>query len=132
MARSKPSDDGFVIPTIDVAPFLADPTSTEAAAVVEAVRKACMTTGFFSLIGHGIPTDLQQKVLSAAHRFFALPLEEKKIIVPAGGKPMGRGYELIGAQRLQEGALQDLKEVQYLRPERTWSSRGGWWCRGSD
>jgi len=110
------SSAGFVIPTIDIAPFLADPTSTASAAVVEAVREAAMTTGFFSLVGHGVPTALQQEVLRAARRLFALPAEEKKRLVPAGGKPLGRGYELIGAQVLQAGTLPDLKEVVSASP----------------
>ena len=99
----------FEIPTVDLAPYLQDPSSEESAKIVEQVRKACMTTGFFSLIGHGIAKDLQEKVFKAAKAVFALPLEEKKQLRHSTLK--NRGYELIGSQVLQEGALPDLKEV---------------------
>jgi len=111
MADTRSTDTGFAIPTIDIAPFLTDPTSTASAAVVEAVRDAAVTTGFFSLVGHGVSADLQQQVLQAARRFFALPLEEKQRLVPPSRRPLSRGYELIGAQALQGDALPDLKEA---------------------
>ncbi|ERS97871.1 2OG-Fe(II) oxygenase family oxidoreductase [Sporothrix schenckii 1099-18] len=105
----------FHIPTIDIAPFLADPTSEAAAQVVADVRTACMTTGFFSLVGHNVPRDLQQRLLAASAKLFALPLETKKTLRPPTGSPLlNRGYELIGAQVLQEGALPDLKEGFFI------------------
>jgi isopenicillin N synthase-like dioxygenase len=70
-----------------------------------------VTTGFFSLVGHGVSKDLQQRVLKACETLFSLPLEEKKKLVYPEGLLKNRGYELIGAQALQEGALPDLKEV---------------------
>jgi isopenicillin N synthase-like dioxygenase len=104
------ASDDFVIPTIDIGPYTSDPTSKAAEEIVEDVKKACMTTGFFSLVGHNISQDLQRKVFKAAERLFALPLEEKKKLIPAGRRPLARGYEIIGAQALQDG-LPDLKEV---------------------
>lgn len=98
-----------VIPTIDIAPYLADPSSPEALSIVNQVRDACMNTGFFSLVGHGISKELQEQVFSASKTFFALPLEEKKKCVAP--PLLNRGYELIGTQVLQEGTLPDLKEV---------------------
>ncbi|KAL1892248.1 hypothetical protein Sste5346_007204 [Sporothrix stenoceras] len=105
----------FHIPTINIAPFLADPDSEAAAQVVADVRTACMTTGFFSLIGHNVPRELQQRLLAACAELFALPLETKKSLRPPSGSTlMNRGYELIGAQVLQEGALPDLKEGFFI------------------
>ena len=99
----------FEIPTIDIAPYLADARSEAAAKVVADVRTACMTTGFFSMVGHAIPRELQASLLAAAEKLFALPLETKKTLRPAG-RLINRGYELLGAQVLQDGALPDLKE----------------------
>ena len=101
----------FEIPTIDIGPYLEDPASKESAKIVEDVKTACKTTGFFSLIGHGVSKELQTKLFAAAEKLFALPLEEKKTLKHAVMK--NRGYELIGSQALQEGALPDLKEVSY-------------------
>ncbi len=113
MAINQTPADDFVIPTINIGPYLADPGSEAAAGVVAAVRKACITTGFFSLVGHGIPRDLQQRVLDACDIVFSLPLPEKKSLVPRGILK-NRGYEILGSQTLQDGTLPDLKEVGHL------------------
>jgi isopenicillin N synthase-like dioxygenase len=103
------------IPVIDIAPFVNSTSSEEArASVVAQVRDACITYGFFQLIGHGIPRKVQQKMLSCAKMFFDLPLEKKKEV--GRGRAMGlsnRGYETIGGQQLQADALPDMKEVPY-------------------
>jgi len=106
MTVDKPA---FEIPTIDIRPYLRDPSSPEAAEIVRRVRDACMTTGFFSLVGHNISRELRDKLFNAAEKLFALPLDVKKSLKPAVLK--NRGYELIGSQALQEGALPDLKEA---------------------
>lgn len=69
-----------------------------------------MSVGFFSLVGHGIPKDVQGDVLGAAKKMFDLPLEEKKALKHPLLK--NRGYEVIGAQALQKHTLPDLKEVR--------------------
>lgn len=73
------------------------------------MRNACMAVGFFSLVGHGIPRDIQENVLKASKKLFNLPLEEKKALRHPVMK--NRGYEIIGAQALQSHTLPDLKEV---------------------
>lgn len=102
----------FHIPTIDLGPYLADPSSEESAKIVEQVRQACITSGFFQLVGHGISKELQNRVQKAAEAVFALPLETKKKLMHPSLK--NRGYEIIGSQALQEGALPDLKEGYYV------------------
>lgn len=102
----------FHIPTIDLTPYLADPSSEESAKIVEQVRQACITSGFFQLVGHGISKELQNRVQKAAEAVFALPLETKKKLMHPSLK--NRGYEIIGSQALQEGALPDLKEGYYV------------------
>ncbi|KAF7536836.1 hypothetical protein G7054_g4246 [Neopestalotiopsis clavispora] len=102
----------FHIPTVDLGPYLADPSSEESAKIVEQVRQACITSGFFQLVGHGISKELQDRVQKAAEAVFALPLETKKKLMHP--KLKNRGYEIIGSQALQEGALPDLKEGYYV------------------
>lgn len=103
----------FHIPTIDIAPYLEDPTSEAASSVVCRVRNACKTVGFFSLVGHEIPRKVQDDVFQAAKRLFALPTEEKRTLRHPLLK--NRGYEIIGAQALQDDTLPDLKEVRKIR-----------------
>lgn len=110
-----PSDSTFNIPTVDITTYLNSPTSTEALKIVDQVRTACLTTGFFQLVGHGIPRSVQDDVFRGSEAFFSLPFEEKKKLdksVSEGAS--NRGYELIGNQGLQEGTLPDLKEVSIL------------------
>lgn len=106
MARS----NNFYVPTISIDPYLQDPSSEAAKKVVRDVRDACMSVGFFSLTGHGIPLDLQNNLLKAARALFSLPLQEKQALKHPTLK--NRGYETIGIQALQSDTLPDLKEVQ--------------------
>jgi isopenicillin N synthase-like dioxygenase len=96
-----------LIPTVDISSFLANPSSKEAELVVSEIRDACMAVGFFQIVGHGIPPDLQELVFQAAKTFFSLPQNTKKRYVGS----QGRGYELIGSQALDPSTEPDLKEV---------------------
>ena len=97
----------FHIPTVDISPYIADSTGSAAAAVVDQIRAACSTSGFFQIVGHGVAKELQSQVVDAAKAVFSLPVEEK---LKLSGIP-GRGYEAIGTQALEEGKPTDLKEV---------------------
>lgn len=97
----------FTIPVVDISPYLSNPQSVEAEQVVDQIRAACVTSGFFQITGHGISEALQDQIFSAAKTLFALPEDDKRKLV---GKP-GRGYETIGSQILEAGKKPDLKEV---------------------
>jgi isopenicillin N synthase-like dioxygenase len=105
MATQKPTE--FIIPTVDLSPYLQDPTSAAADAIVTEIRNACATSGFFQLVGHGVSKSLQQQAFAAAKVLFSLPDEEKRKL---SGTP-GRGYEILGTQFLEPGKKADLKEV---------------------
>jgi isopenicillin N synthase-like dioxygenase len=94
------------IPTIDIQPWL---TGSNPDIVVEQVKAACKTYGFFQLVGHGVPLELQEEILECAKRFFSLPLEAKERL--AKDPLTGRGYEVIGSQALNVGEAPDEKEV---------------------
>ncbi len=72
--------------------FLEDPTSPAARQVVDDVRAACISTGFFRMTGHGVPASLQQSVFDAAAKFFKLP-QEVKTNLNAKGNLGFRGYD---------------------------------------
>lgn len=105
----------FHIPTIHIGPYLDDPTSPAARRVIREVRNACMSVGFFSLVGHRISKNVQDGVFEAAKKLFKLPLEEKKTLTHPLLK--NRGFELIGSQALQKDTLPDLKQVKF-NPDR--------------
>ncbi|KIX07437.1 uncharacterized protein Z518_02090 [Rhinocladiella mackenziei CBS 650.93] len=106
MAIAENDRPAFTIPTVDLSKYLSNPESPDVDDVVEQIRTACATSGFFQVTGHGIPASLQQRVFSGAKALFNLPESEKRKL---SGKP-GRGYEAIGAQVLEEGKKPDLKE----------------------
>ncbi|TVY94074.1 2-oxoglutarate-dependent dioxygenase [Lachnellula willkommii] len=104
------------IPTVDISPFL-DPDASPAAVsnVVETMRHACTTYGFFYLVGYEVQEADRLKALECAKRFFSLPHEEKMDVWI--GKAMGRsfrGYEPPSLQIHKEGLLPDTKEGYIL------------------
>ncbi len=45
---------------------------------MDQVRDACLEKGFFQIIGHGVPEDLQKAMFEQSADFFSLPLEQKE------------------------------------------------------
>ena len=107
---SYPSSSSSLVPTIDISPFLLNPTSEAANDVCQAIRVACLHTGFFQVIGHGVSMSTMTRAFEASRRFYALPLEEKQKLDIT--KHLGfRGYDGIGTQSYGGDTLPDLKEV---------------------
>lgn len=103
-------ENSFYVPTIDVRPYLISPGSVAAERVINQVRQACISTGFFQIIGHGLDTTLQKQLFKAAENFFRLPLEEKKKL--DSKQNFGyRGYDVLASQSYEVGVEPDLKEV---------------------
>ena len=111
-ATMTPSTNNYTlnVPTIDIGPFLADPHSPAANEIVSRVRAACISSGFFQIVNHGVPRALQTAVFDAAAAFFALPFEEKKKL-DASSRVGHRGYDVLASQSYEDGVLPDLKEV---------------------
>ncbi|ERF75875.1 hypothetical protein EPUS_01241 [Endocarpon pusillum Z07020] len=104
-----PEPTQFYVPTVDISPYLADPTSAEAGKIIADVRAACISTGFFQITGHGIPRSLQKDVFDAAAAYFALPYDEKKKL-DAKTTIGHRGYDVLASQSYEADVLPDLKE----------------------
>ncbi len=83
-----------------------------AAAQIEA---ACRDHGFFQIVGHGIPRELDQRLRAASRAFFALPDERKRAIVMARAGVAWRGWFPVGGE-LTSGRP-DLKEGLYFGAE---------------
>jgi isopenicillin N synthase-like dioxygenase len=120
------------------------------AKLVDDVRKCCLHNGrsnrktkakhlliflqgFFQIVGHHVPGEVQEDVLHCLKAFFALPQAEKEKVHK--GKPdmmsarmtnanlnsdnttWNRGYENLGSQILEIGANPDQKEGFYVGEE---------------
>ena len=98
---------------IDLSPYLKEGTTEEdRKKVIAEVRDACINYGFFQLVGHGIPVQLQRDFLSALDKLFSLPNEEK-LSVSFLNSPCRRGYEASGVTLRDGDAMPDSKEVCY-------------------
>ncbi|HKC09355.1 MAG TPA: 2-oxoglutarate and iron-dependent oxygenase domain-containing protein, partial [Methylomirabilota bacterium] len=110
------------VPVIDIAPF--DPSGERARpierdAVVRAVDAACTDIGFFTIVGHGVPGALADRMLATSRAFFDLPAGEKQRV--ARPRPeQSRGYLALGAENLSysrgDASSTDLKEFFAIGP----------------
>ncbi|KAF1977322.1 naringenin,2-oxoglutarate 3-dioxygenase [Bimuria novae-zelandiae CBS 107.79] len=100
------------LPMVDISPFLASSSSSEARKQVAlAIDRACTDFGFFYLTGHGIPQARLEEVISLAREFFSSPAEEKNKIKrhDAGGPEGGDGAR--GYQGMGENVTQGKKDM---------------------
>lgn len=81
----------------------------------DAIDRACRSTGFFAIRGHGIAPERREALLAAARRFFALPGDVKERVSLAHGGRAWRGWFPLGDE-LTSG-VPDLKEGFYVGRE---------------
>ena len=65
------------IPSIDISGLYSHNKDARQA-VAELIRTACEEIGFFSIIGHGVDSDLIRGMQSSVKSFFSQPEEQKK------------------------------------------------------
>ncbi len=82
--------DGYV-PVIDISSSRSDDRSGRQA-VAEAVARACASSGFFVVAGHGVPPELVERMEAVSLDFFALPDETKQRYAVPPGDPTIRGF----------------------------------------
>lgn len=83
--------NGYV-PVIDLG-FPLPVGSARRDAVVEAIRHACETSGFFVIVGHAVPDSLVAAVYREARRFFELDEAAKQAIAVDPADTLQRGWE---------------------------------------
>jgi isopenicillin N synthase-like dioxygenase len=103
------------LPIIDIG-GLRSPDRAARRNVAAALRKACVSNGFFYIRNHGVPEPVVAAVFAEAERFFALPAAQKADVDKAKSSA-NRGYEPLSGQTLEAGAPPDLKEGFYIGPE---------------
>ncbi len=102
------------LPILDLSPFLRDPESVQGIRFVDAFRAACHGPGFCYLVGHGVAEPLNERVMTATRRFFALPEADRRAIA-IGNSPHFRGYTLLGDERAR--GRQDWRDQIDIGPE---------------
>ncbi|KAJ5742320.1 Oxoglutarate/iron-dependent dioxygenase [Penicillium manginii] len=99
-------------PIIDFSPFYEEDQSARRG-LINQVRSACESFGFFQIVNHGVPESLRQDILKQSVDFFKLSLEIKeKYNKDIGG--FNRGYERLRAQNFEKKTEGDLKEGYYF------------------
>jgi isopenicillin N synthase-like dioxygenase len=112
------------IPVIDVSGYFTG-SEPEKQRIARELHAACCAPGFFQITGHTIPAELQQRLLSVLPNFFALPQEKKAALHRSNSKCL-RGYEQVGAQKLEK-PFADQKEglmIGHELPENSGYLRG--------
>jgi len=99
-----------MLPVLDLTDADRDPTSFRTR-----LREAAHDSGFFYLVGHGVPRAQCDEVLTLARQFFALPAEAKNEISQFKS-PQFRGYSRLGGE-LTNGKV-DWREQIDIGPER--------------
>jgi isopenicillin N synthase-like dioxygenase len=101
------------VPVIDIGPLR---QGDEGAADVAAeLDSACRDVGFFTVVGHGVDPELQQRLDRLARDFFARPEDEKReIAMPRAGRAWRGWFPLEG--ELTAG-VPDQKEGVYFGTE---------------
>ena len=80
----------MLIPVIDIDPYLHG-GNEDKRKVARQIAAACEESGFFCIVGHGVPAGLIARTRQAAADFFALPVAEKRSILRPESR-VGRGY----------------------------------------
>ena len=102
------------IPLIDISGYIkGDKEQTKQ--IVADLRSACQSPGFFQIIGHSCPPELQSDLLKVLVEFFALPTSTKQSLHRSHSKCL-RGFEATGEQKF-EGGFYDQKEGFMIGPE---------------
>lgn len=102
------------VPVVDLSALRADPevTGPDARATADAIDRACRSSGFFLVTGHGVDPARHRRLDGAARAFFALPAEAKESVAMARGGRAWRGWFPEGGE-LTSGRP-DGKEGLYL------------------
>jgi isopenicillin N synthase-like dioxygenase len=99
--------DGFV-PVIDLSSRGSAPAR---GAIAEAIGRACASSGFFTIVGHGIPRALVDRMYTTTNAFFRLPDADKDLVA---SRPGASGFRRAGgttAQSLDQKTPPDLCEA---------------------
>ena len=113
---------GFVVPVVDISPYVVGGSAGDREAVVAAIDRACRSVGFVQVLGHGIPHHVIAGLAQAMDSFFALPMATKSQYRAPGN----RGYNPPGSESLSYSIGVESSGRDYFegfnvgRPASTW------------
>jgi len=117
-----------MIPVINLADV--SPSESDQLRVANQIGDACATTGFFHVLGHGVPNHVVTAFWSSTEAYFDLPLAEKKVI--SMSTEYMYGYSPVDGETLArsrgEEAVPDRKESFCIGPpssSRRWPTLPG-------
>uniref|UniRef100_A0A0E0M9X1 Fe2OG dioxygenase domain-containing protein n=1 Tax=Oryza punctata TaxID=4537 RepID=A0A0E0M9X1_ORYPU len=95
--------------------LVVDLASSDLRAGAESIRKACVESGFFYVVNHGVEDELLKRLFAESSKFFELPMEEKMALRRNSNH---RGYTPPYAEKLDPSSKfeGDLKESFYIGP----------------
>jgi len=105
------------IPTIDLDPYFSSGSDHDLDAVAQQLRVACEQTGFFSIVGHHVPSKLLSNTFSQVRQFHAASDETKSAILmdrpdwPVGGV----GYLPLNNRKLPARQSGNLNEAFIIK-----------------
>lgn len=102
----------LALPVLDISKANDPATANE---FVAQLREATASYGFFYLSGHGIPAELQARLIAVSRAFFALP-EAAKVAIDKVNSRHFRGYSRLGNE-FTRGASDHREQID-IGPER--------------
>lgn len=119
-------------PILDFSAFYGTDTKAKGR-LIQDIRAACLSNGFFQITGHGVPLEVLHRALSSSRQFFSQPTTEKSKLDKSKNRAifhikeqqegllhsmlcylesnkLGRGYEAVQCHQMEQGAQPDLKE----------------------
>ncbi|MFF6785543.1 2OG-Fe(II) oxygenase family protein [Streptomyces sp. NPDC012510] len=117
--------DEFV-PVIDLS---ARNTEAGREEISAAIRRACETSGFFTIVGHGVPKDLVDRMYTTTKGFFTRPEAEKELSANTGAgvsglRRPGGPYEAFAAH--VTGDLSEEERSKLGDYPATWKAANIW------
>lgn len=98
--------DGFV-PVIDLS---VGQRGTDRRALASAIGQACENSGFFIVVGHGVPTELVDQMYATTNAFFTLDDAAKDLVANRPGVSGFRRFSGTTAQSIDQQSPPDLCE----------------------
>lgn len=105
------------IPVVDLNEYFTSGTEASLDVVAAQLRTACEETGFFSIVGHQIPSNDLAETFDQVRRFHATPIEDKKQLLmdrpdwPVGGM----GYLPLKNRKLPTRAKGNVNEAFIIK-----------------